>query len=126
MEKLDKIFSEYVRIRDADASGYVHCYCCGYPIHWTNAQAMHFMNRRHLGTRFNEENVNAGCPPCNMYQNGNLEAYEAHLIREYGDSIIDKLTMLKTTVMKFAPYEIEEMTDHYRREVKRLKKEKGL
>ena len=126
MEKLDKIFSEYVRIRDADSNGYVRCYCCGYPIHWTNAQAMHFMNRRHLGTRFNEINVRAGCPACNMYNLGNLEAYEAHLIREYGDSIIEKLTMLKTTVTKFAPYEIKEMTKHYKREVKRLKKEKGV
>lgn len=126
MERLDKIFSEYVRLRDADYNGYIRCYCCGYPIHWTNAQAMHFMNRRHLGTRFNEENVKAGCIPCNMYQNGNLKAYEEHLIKEYGENIIDKLTVLKNAVTKFSPYEIEKMIEHYRNEVKRLKKEKGL
>lgn len=126
MKKLDKIFSEYVRLRDANVNGYIHCYCCGYPIHWTNAQAMHFMNRRHLGTRFNEINVKAGCPACNMYNLGNLESYESHLRREYGDNIIDRLTMLKTTVTKFTPHEIKEMTEYYRKEVKRLKKEKGL
>ena len=87
---------------------------------------MHFMNRRHLGTRFSEENCHGGCEPCNCYNGGNLEAYEAHLRREYGDNIIDKLTMLKNAVTKFAPYEIKEMTKHYKREVKRLKKEKGL
>lgn len=126
MEKLDKIFSEYVRLRDADDNGYIRCYCCGYQVHWEYAHNMHFMNRRHLGTRFSEENCHGGCEPCNSYNGGNLEAYEAHLIREYGDNIIDKLTMLKTTVTKFAPYEIKEMMKHYKREVKRLKKEKGL
>ena len=31
MDKLDKVFSEYIRLRDADENGYVRCYCCGNP-----------------------------------------------------------------------------------------------
>lgn len=126
MEKLDKIFSEYIRLRDADVNGYIRCYCCGYPVHWKLAHNGHFFGRRFLGTRFNEENCHACCVPCNTYNNGNLKAYEEHLRREYGDSIIDKLTMLKNTLTKFAPYEIEEMTEEYKQKVKELRKGKGL
>lgn len=126
MKDLDKIFSEYIRLRDADVNGYIRCYCCGYAIHWKSAQNMHFMNRRFMGTRFNESNCHSGCTCCNMYNGGNLEAYEAHLIREYGETIIDKLTMLKHGVTKLAPYEIKEKTEYYAEKVKQLKKEKGL
>ena len=126
MEKLDKIFSEFTRLRDADSNGYVHCYCCGYSIAWTNSQAMHFMNRRHLGTRFNEINVKAGCQVCNMHHNGNLEAFEQHLIRDYGEEVIDRLTMLKNTIHSKYDIDIEEKTKYYAEKVKQLKKEKGL
>ncbi|MFY9378739.1 MAG: recombination protein NinG, partial [Acutalibacteraceae bacterium] len=71
-------------------------------------------------------NCHACCVPCNIYNNGNLKAYEEHLIREYGDNIIDKLTMLKNTLTKFAPYEIEEMKVKYKQKIKELRKEKGL
>ncbi len=126
MSDLDKIFSEYIRLRDADLSGYIRCYCCGYPVHWKLAHNGHFFGRRFLGTRFNEQNCHACCVPCNTYQNGNLMAYEEHLRREYGESVIDKLSMLKNTLTKFAPYEIEEMKEEYKQKVKELKKEKGL
>jgi len=126
MNKLDSVFSEYIRLRDADANGYIRCYCCGYPVHWKLAHNGHFFGRRYLGTRFNEQNCHACCVPCNTYQNGNLKAYEEHLIREYGEGIIDKLEMLKNTLTKLAPYEVEEMKEEYRQKVKELRKEKGL
>lgn len=125
-KQLDEVFSQFIRLRDADANGYIRCYCCGYPVHWKLAHNGHFFSRRFLGTRFNEQNCHACCAPCNTYNNGNLEAYEAHLRREYGDSIIDRLTMLKNAVNKFAPYEIEEMKQEYKQKVKKLRKEKGL
>ena len=126
MKDLDKIFSTYIRLRDADPNGYIRCYCCGYPVHWKLAHNGHFFSRRFLGTRFNEQNCNACCVPCNTYNNGNLKAYEEHLRREYGEGIIDKLEMLKNTLTKFAPYEIEEMKEEYKQKVKELRKEKGL
>ena len=126
VKKLDEVFSTYVRLRDSDCSGYVRCYCCGYPVHWKLAQNGHFMNRRHLGTRFDERNCHSCCAVCNMGLNGNLDAYEAHLKRDYGETIIDKLTMLKNTVTKFTDHELKDMIEHYQGEVKRLRKEKGL
>lgn len=123
---MDKIFSEYIRLRDADCNGYIRCYCCGYPVNWKLAHNGHFMNRRHLGTRFDERNCHSCCVPCNTYNNGNLEAYEAHLINDYGETIIPILEMLKHTVTKLSEMEIRELEIFYKQKVKELKKEKGL
>lgn len=126
MEKLDKIFSEYVRLRDADTNGYVRCYCCGYPVHWKLAHNGHFMNRRHLGTRFDERNCHGCCVPCNTYNNGNLEAYEAHLINDYGETIMPILEMLKHTITKLSEMEIRELEIFYKQKVRELKRKKSL
>ena len=34
LKKLDKIFSEYIRKRDADENGYVKCCTCPTVEHW--------------------------------------------------------------------------------------------
>ena len=97
----------------------IRCYCCGYPVHWKLAHNGHFSRTDFWGgTRFpNEGRIEcACCVPVIPIKNGNLKAYEEHLIREYGEGIIDKLTMLKNTLTKFAPYEIEEMTEALQKE----------
>lgn len=125
-DKLDDVFSEFIRLRDADMNGIVQCYCCGYPVHWKSAEAMHYANRWHTNTRWFPKNVHAGCTSCNTYNGGNLEAYAEHLKRDYGDSIIEVLTVMKNTFAKYTCDELEGMLIHYRNEVKGLKKEKGL
>ena len=123
---LDDVFSDFIRLRDADMNGTIRCYCCNYPTFWKSAHNGHFFGRTNRGTRWNELNCHSCCPVCNTSLSGNLEAYEEHLIRDYGESIIDRLTMLKNTVTKFAEYELKDMIDFYREKVKILRKEKGL
>lgn len=125
-DKLDDVFSDYIRLRDADYRGYVRCYCCGYPIHWKMAHNSHFMNRWHTGTRYYPPNCHSCCSICNTSLGGNLKAYEEHLKRDFGDTIIEVLTMMKNTITKYTNDELEGMIIHYRNEVNKLKKEKGL
>lgn len=33
-DKLDRIFSEYIRLRDADNNGYIRCISCGKIVFW--------------------------------------------------------------------------------------------
>ena len=126
MEKLDKIFSEYVRLRDADDNGYIRCYCCGSAVFWKHAQNGHYINRRHMGVRFADANCHSCCVNCNVFACGNLEAYKKHLLYDYGETIFPILEMQKRLITKLSADEIKEMTRHYKRGVKRLKKEKGL
>ena len=69
-KELDKWFSQYIRLRRADANGLVECFTCGKIDHWKKQQAGHFQSRRHLTTRWNELNVQVQCVRCNMLNQG--------------------------------------------------------
>ena len=121
---LDRIFSEFIRQRDADANGYVRCYCCGKILHWKESQNMHFIPRQHMGTRFDEINCHSGCIRCNFYNNGNIEEYAIHLKKDYGDDIIERLTLKKQAGRKFSEFEYKVLAKYYRDRLKELKSNK--
>lgn len=120
--KLDKVFSEFIRLRDSNKYGYVSCYCCGKILHWKESQNMHFIPRQHMATRFDEVNCHAGCVKCNYYNNGNIEAYTLHLKKDYGDDIVEKLVLKKNIGRKISDFEYEELIKYYKKEVVELKK----
>lgn len=121
---LDRIFSEFIRRRDADKDGYVRCYCCGKILHWKQSQNMHFIPRQHMATRFDEVNCHAGCVKCNYYDNGNIEQYTIHLKRDFGDDIVERLTLKKNIGRKISEFEYKELIKYYKNEIKKLKSEK--
>jgi hypothetical protein len=124
--KLDKIFSEYIRLRDANNDGIVRCYCCGKSLPWRESENMHFIPRRHLSLRYSETNCHAGCTGCNCYNYGNIEKYTARLKKEYGEDIIDRLTVIKNVTHAPSDSDYQILIDHYKLEIKKLRKEKGI
>ena len=124
--KLDRVFSEFIRLRDADDNGYIRCYCCGKVLHWKEAQNMHFIPRQHMNLRYSEANCHAGCVKCNYYNNGNIEAYTVRLKKDYGEDIVEKLLVSKMQSRKISALEYDVMIDYYQQRVNELKKKKGL
>jgi len=125
-QTLDKIFSEYIRLRDADDNGMIMCYCCGKVLHWKQSQNMHFIPRQHMNLRFSETNCHAGCVKCNYYDNGNIEEYTLHLKKDYGDDIVEKLVIAKRISVKHSSAEYDALAKYYKDEIKKLKEEKDL
>lgn len=123
-EKLDRVFSEYIRLRDADSNGYCRCISCGKIIHWKEADCGHFINRKHMALRFNDINCNAQCRACNRFDEGNLEGYRMGLIKKHGVGIIEKLYAMKNEVCNISSVEYSIAIKHYKKEVELLKKEK--
>ena len=119
--KLDRVFSEFIRLRDADENGLCRCYCCGKLLHWKQSQNMHFIPRQHMALRYSETNCHSGCIKCNYYNNGNIEAYTVHLKKDYGNDIVEKLLVAKSQVVKFSVTEYEVMIKKYMQLVKELK-----
>lgn len=78
----DRVVSRYIRLRDMEKDGKIRCYCCGKPVKWEKAHAMHFVNRQHMATRFLMDNLHSGCVECNVEKRGNLEAYAEKLNEE--------------------------------------------
>ena len=125
-EKLDKVFSQYIRLRDSDENGNCKCISCGSRHFWTEIHNGHFESRSHMGTRFDERNCNAQCVECNVFKDGNLSGYKRGLINKHGIAVIGQLEAKKHVINKLADYEYRVLIDLYREKVSILKIEKNL
>ena len=121
-EKLDRLFSEFIRRRDADEGGTVECVSCQKLMHWTGdgAQAGHFVKRQHRATRWDERNVNVQCVRCNKWLDGNEGEHGAYIIRKYGLSAHEELLALKRTVRKFTRADLQDLIDLYKKKLEQL------
>jgi hypothetical protein len=125
LETLDRLFSEYVRLRDADQYGMIRCISCGKRVKWQYADAGHFVSRKHMSLRFDNNNVNSQCVDCNRFKSGNLKKYKRGLIIKHGCFIIDYLENKKNEIRQFTDFEIELMCLYYKKQIKILKQNKS-
>lgn len=123
--KLDKVFSEYIRLKNANDIGFFRCVTCGKYYHWSKIQNGHYMSRRYMSTRYSEMNCHPQCMPCNVMQHGNIPQYRMWLVKEYGE---EKVRQLETTALaqtvKFSDWEYKNLIDYYTKLVKALKYQK--
>ena len=122
--KLDKVFSEYVRLRDSDSNGYGKCITCGKVIHWKDGDAGHAINRAHMSTRFDEMNVHLQCRHCNRFREGEIVEYSMALVKKYGQARLDILLAKKHFQSKMGDFEANQLIEHYKNLVKALKNAK--
>lgn len=125
-KRLDIIFSEYIRLRDINEDGYFTCISCGRTLSYSDAECGHYMGREHMTVRFDEKDCNAQCHECNVEKRGNPEGYRRGLIRKYGEEAVLSLESAKYQYNKMLESDYREKIAHYRKEVKRLKREKGV
>jgi len=123
VKKLDTIFSQYIRLREADSSGFVECFTCGKRSHFKSGmQAGHFQSRRHYATRWDERNVQVQCVGCNMFKGGEQFLFAKALDEKYYAGISDELYITAQTIVKFSNLDIELLTTKYQELVKELNK----
>ena len=108
VEKLDKVFSIYIRRRYA-INDIAKCVTCGKEDHWSKLQNGHFMSRKHLSTRWNEDNCQVQCAGCNVFRYG-----EQYLFSQYlGDKLAQELHIKSKETCKFTDVELQEKIDYY-------------
>ena len=125
VQKLDQVFSVYIRLSVADKDWYITCPLCWTRVHWTKSQNMHFIKRSVYKYRRDEKNCHAGCMRCNVILHGNYIVYTRRMQRKYGEILVDEM-INDRQIMKIATAEIEAMIDHYQVLVDELKRTKGL
>lgn len=125
VKKLDRVFSEYIRLRDATQNGYIRCIACGQIKPYSDFDAGHYYSRRHMSTRFDEDNVQSECKGCNRFKSDHLIGFRENLIRKIGQMRFDKLAWKANQSKKWTDFELSEMIKYYSDEVKNLKMEKG-
>ncbi len=118
IKKLDAIFSEYIRLRTANANGFVECVTCGKQDYWRSMDCGHFISRKFMSTRWHEDNCQVQCKSCNVFRYGEQYKYSLWL----GAKKSDHLYKLSKQTLKLFDYDIQDMIEIYKEKVAELKK----
>jgi hypothetical protein len=124
--KLWKVFSEFIRLRDADENGMAYCFTCGLLRHWKKGDCGHGIGRQHKSTKYNEKNNQFQCKKCNGFEGGMRERFKENMDRRYGNGTWDLMELMAKKPVKWGQFEIDAMTAHYKQLVSELKKAKNI
>jgi hypothetical protein len=124
-KKLDKIFSEYIRLRDSDYKGNCKCISCGKeaPAFGGSIHAGHLFSRRYLATRFDEKNVNAQCAYCNTFLNGNQIKASRGVENKWGKGTVQEIESRIHITVKLTRVDYEESIEYYKQKIRELNKQ---
>jgi len=126
-KELDKWFSLYIRLREANDYGMVQCFTCGVVRGYKDGmQNGHFQSRRHMSTRFDDENCQVQCMKCNMFSQGEQYKFALALDAKYGEGTASELEFLATRIKKISRNEYETDISYYKELVENLREEKGI
>ena len=119
--KLDRVFSEYIRLRDTAGhtkDGYFRCISCGQIKPYSQADCGHYIGRQHMATRYNEINCNAQCRFCNRFNEGLKGGYRQGLVQKYGEDKVLLLESQQVKTAKISVFEYEELIKFYQQKIK--------
>ena len=119
-KKLDVLFSQYIRLNNADHLGRVKCFTCGVEKHWKEQQAGHFQSRSHHSTRWDEVNVQVQCVKCNMFRQGEQYKFGLYLDDRFGDGTAEELENRAKTIVKLNRVDYEEAIERYKQKIREL------
>jgi len=111
-DKTRRWYSKFIRLRDSDSNGYIHCVTCGQPIPWKEAHSGHFIH----GLDWIEDNEHGQCLSCNYYKSVG-DIYALWMIDNFGRERVDELYRLKAENRKYTLDELEEKLVYYKRKV---------
>jgi hypothetical protein len=114
VKKLDTLFSQYIRKKNADKNGNCTCCTCGNVMPWKEIQAGHFMSRKHYSIRWDERNVHPQCVACNVFRYGEQYKYSIFL----GKELADLLYLQSKEVKKYTNDELQSSIEHYSKMIK--------
>lgn len=94
--RADRLFSLYIRQRDADGNGYCRCITCNAIHQWRYIDAGHFQPRQHESTRYHEKNAHPQDKKCNNknWNQGEQFLHGRYIDKRYGKGMADKLEIL--------------------------------
>ena len=119
-KKLQKIFNEYIRLRDKDKP----CISCGN--YFESKDAGHFFaTSGYAGLRFDEDNVHGECARCNRFDESHLISYSHNLKNKIGiedyEALRERALEYKKNGYKFGRVELRELIEIYKSKVEQLK-----
>jgi len=117
-KKLDTIFSEYIRRKDADKNGLVQCFTCGVIKYWKGEgiQCGHFISRSKKAIRWDENNAKPQCYSCNCGRYGEQFIFGQKL----GSTITDELFRKSRQIYRGDITELQNKIEYFKEKLKKL------
>jgi len=112
IEKLDKVFSVYIRRRFAK-DDIAECFTCGKQDHWKKLQNGHFQSRKHYATRWHELNCQVQCAGCNVFRYGEQYKFSKKLDLTYYDGLAEELHIESNKTVKLDNIDLEMLITKY-------------
>lgn len=125
IRKLDRIFSEYIRKRDANKKGLVKCISCQKEYHFTEVDAGHFISRKEMSIRYHPKNVHAQCRFCNRFRYGMQYVYSLELEKKE-EGLPKHLYNLSKKTTKYTMSDLQDLVDLYQDLLKKENKRLSL
>ena len=115
VKRLDKIFSEYIRLKYADKNGIVKCYTCDKKAYWRGdgMQNGHFISRSSRILRWREDNCRPQCYRCNVMRYGESYIFGVKLNQEFGYNIADELLIESKKIIKQSDQDLLDLINLY-------------
>lgn len=113
VQRLDQIFSSFIRQSRADSDGMVKCFTCPKIMHWNQAQNSHYVSRSIRALRWSEANCRIGCYGCNVMHGGNLITYRENLVKEIGEIAVENLEAARHNIFRPTDEWLQEMIQKY-------------
>lgn len=122
VKKLDTVFSIFIRQRNA-IDEIAECVTCGKKDHWKKLQNGHFMSRKHLITRWDEDNCQVQCAGCNVFRYGEQYKYSVWLDATFGKGTAENLSIKSRGTLKISDFELIDMIEVYKKKIDLLNKQ---
>jgi hypothetical protein len=122
MEKADKYFSLYIRLKNADENGICRCITCGNHKHYKDIQLGHWRRRGLQPTRYDERNCAPQCVRCNKLRSGEPEIFEEVLKQNLGEKLVEEIRLKSLMRQKRTQTDFEYIALEYKQKLEELLK----
>ena len=119
VDKLDKVFSIYIRRRFAN-NDIAECFTCGKQDNWKKLQNGHFQSRKHYSTRWHEQNCQVQCSGCNVFRYGEQYKFSKNLDNTYYSGLAEELHIEANKTVKLDNTDLEMLIEKYEMLIKEL------
>lgn len=119
VKKVDKVFSEYIRLRDS-VNGKCQCITCGNIFEVSKIDAGHYRPRQHMATRYDERNVHPQCKRCNNFEGGEQHIHGEEIDNLYGQGTARELLEKSHTIRKYTIPELKDLFEYYQERVSKI------
>ncbi len=127
MNTADRVYSEYIRKKEANRHGYCACVTCGVTRKWNDRMdAGHYVNRDDWPTRFDDKNVHPQCQCCNRRNSGRRSRYAVYLKNRYGPMVLDRLDRKSRLVKQFTLDDLKGWVKEWKAEIDKMAIVKNL